>query len=66
VQNSIYRTGRIALRLCPNRARLTYRANEARLELELKILANTLDPKDEEFEIYCLSKDILSKASLST
>ena len=43
-----------------------YRAEEARSESELETLTNTSDTKDEEFEICRLSKDILSKASLST
>jgi hypothetical protein len=43
-----------------------YRAEEARLELELDILTNTSDSKDEEIKTCCLSKDIISKASLST
>jgi hypothetical protein len=43
-----------------------YRAKEAKSELELETLTNTLDTKDKEFETCCLSKDILSKASLST
>jgi hypothetical protein len=43
-----------------------YKAKEARLELELEALTNTLDTKDKEFKTCRLSKDILSKASLST
>jgi hypothetical protein len=43
-----------------------YRAKEARLELELETLTNTLDTEDEEFKTCRLSKDIISKASLST
>jgi CII-binding regulator of phage lambda lysogenization HflD len=43
-----------------------YRAKEARLELGLEILTNTLDLEDKEVKIYYLSKDILSKAFLFT
>jgi hypothetical protein len=43
-----------------------YRAEEARLELELEALTNTSDTGDEEFKTCRLSKDILSKASPST
>jgi hypothetical protein len=43
-----------------------YRAKEAKLELELETLTNTSDSKDKEIETCRLSKDILSKASLST
>jgi CII-binding regulator of phage lambda lysogenization HflD len=43
-----------------------YRAKEARLELGLETLTNTLDLEDKEVKTCCLSKDILSKVSLST
>jgi hypothetical protein len=44
-----------------------YRAEEeAGTESELETLTNTLDLENEEIEICRLSKDIFSKASLST
>jgi hypothetical protein len=39
---------------------------EARLELELETLTNTLDLEDSGIKICCLLKDIVSKTSLST